>query len=70
MDSNFRREIIIDNYENPGVYYYVDSYVGWFFLDSDNKATAVTDEDESIPTNTSVRIIDVRGDVVVVEIDD
>lgn len=36
----------IDNYENPGVYYYVDSYVGWFFLDSDNKATAVTDEDE------------------------
>ncbi|MBQ8789695.1 MAG: NfeD family protein [Ruminiclostridium sp.] len=32
--------------------------------------SAITDEDESIPTNTSVRIIDVRGDVVVVEIDD
>ena len=32
--------------------------------------TAITDETETIPTNTSVRIIDIRGDAVVVEIDD
>lgn len=32
--------------------------------------SAVTDETETIPTNTSVRIIDIRGDLVVVEIDD
>lgn len=32
--------------------------------------TAITDESETIPTNTSVRIIDIRGDAVVVEIDD
>lgn len=32
--------------------------------------TAITDETETIPTNASVRIIDIRGDAVVVEIDD
>lgn len=30
-----------NGYEMPGVYYYVDEYVGWFFIDSDNKATPV-----------------------------
>ena len=35
-----------DGYDSPGVYYYVDSYVGWFYMDSDNNAVAVTDEDE------------------------
>ena len=35
-----------NGYETPGVYYYVDSYVGWFFLDSDNKVTEVTDPNE------------------------
>lgn len=29
--------------------------------------SAVTDEQEAIPTGTQVRIIDVRGDVVAVE---
>ena len=33
-----------DGYEKPGVYYYVDSYVGWFYLDSNNNASIVTDE--------------------------
>ena len=32
-----------DNYESPGVYYYVDPYVGWFFLDEENNVTVVTD---------------------------
>ena len=31
--------------------------------------SAVTDEQEAIPTGTQVRIIDVRGDVVAVEKD-
>lgn len=36
----------VNDYEAPGVYYYIDSYVGWFFLDSDNNATPVVDEEE------------------------
>jgi len=32
-------------YVNPEVYYYVDSVVGWFYLNSDNKATPVSDTD-------------------------
>ena len=34
-----------------------------------HRASAVTDEQEAIPTGTQVRIIDVRGDVVAVEKD-
>jgi len=34
-----------DGYENPGVYYYVDSFVGWFHLNDDNKAVSVVDEE-------------------------
>ena len=34
-----------DGYVNPEVYYYVDSVVGWFYLDSNNKAVAVSDPD-------------------------
>ena len=30
-----------NGYEMPGVYYYVDEFVGWFFIDSENKATPV-----------------------------
>ena len=32
-------------YKAPGVYYYIDSIVGWFFLDTDNNATPVIDEE-------------------------
>ena len=35
-----------NGYEMPGVYYYVDPYVGWFFLDSNNNATPVVNNKE------------------------
>ena len=33
-------------YEMPGVYYYIDPYVGWFFLDNENAATPVENQKE------------------------
>lgn len=35
-----------EGYQTPKVYYYVDSYVGWFYIDSENQVQTVTDEEE------------------------